>query len=429
MKTKASLISLFLLALTGAAFTQEGPVPKGVPPLDHVFVIMMENHGYAEILNNPNAPFINSYATQANLATNYFAVAHPSLTNYLEVVGGSNFGIHSDNAPDWHNASCTTNLASGIPNTDNPPSPAICPISGSGTDAATPVLDCTNEVTGPPCEINLDGNHSYAAASNTLGITIADQLAAAGKTWKTYQENLPQTGPDQIDYSDGNFTNLTDFSQINPQLNPPLTSADIVQLYAAKHDPFVYFQNVQQGSYANITGFDGLRGLWSDLGSGKVPHFSLIVPNQCNDQHGRGNSTAFCNFDPNSNGTQGGLNPALIILGDQVVQKLVTAIHGSQTWKEGHNAIVVIWDENDYSVQPIINQVVAIVDTNYGKGGVQSAQFYTHFSLLRSIEGGLKLPCLNHACDPTTNTMSDLFGKDKDGDGGDGGNDSHGGHH
>ena len=414
MKIQALMISS-VLALTGAGIAQQGPVPKGITPLDHVFVIMMENHGYSEILNNPNAPFINSYAKQANLATNYFAVAHPSLTNYLEVVGGSNFGVLSDNSPDWHNASCTTNLASGVANTDNPPSPAICPISGSGTDAATPALDCSNEVSGPPCEMNIDGTRSYAAASSTLGITIADQLAAAGKSWKTYQESLPLTGPDLVDYSDSNFTNNTDFSQINPQLTPPLTTSDIVQLYASKHDPFVYFQSVQQGtnplaSYANITGFDGMKGLWSDLGSGKVPNFSYIVPNQCNDQHGRSNSTAFCGSDPNDNGTQAGLNPALIILGDQAVQKIVTAVHGSRAWKEGHNAIVVIWDENDYSVQPIVNQVVAIVDTNYGVRGQQSGTFYTHFSLLRTIEGGLKLPCLNHACDTTTNTMSDLFG-------------------
>jgi hypothetical protein len=414
MKIQGLMITS-LLALTGAGIAQQGPVPKGVPSLDHVFVIMMENHGYSEILNNPNAPFINRYAKQANLATNYFAVAHPSLTNYLETVGGSNFGVLSDNAPDWHNTSCPTNLASGVANTDNPPSPAICPIAGSGTDAATPALDCTNEVSGPPCEINIDGTRSYAAATSTLGITIADQLAAAGKSWKTYQENLPMTGPDLVDYSDGNFTNLTDFSQINPQLTPPLTSSDIVQLYASKHDPFVYFQSVQQGtnplaSYANITGFDGMKGLWSDLGSGKVPHFSYIVPNQCNDQHGRGNSTAFCNYDPTSNGTQAGLNPALIILGDQAVEKIVTAIHGSKAWKEGHSAIVVVWDENDYAVQPIVNKVVAIVDTNYGFHQLRSGEFYTHFSLLRTIEGGLKLPCLNHACDTTTNTMSDLFG-------------------
>ena len=414
VRQKAVILGL-LASLAGSLHAQQGPVPKGIPRLDHVFLIMMENHGFNEIINNPNAAFINRYARSANLATNYFAVTHPSLTNYLEVVGGSNFGVLSDNSPDWHNASCTTNLASGMPNTDNPPSPSVCPISGSGTDAATPALDCTNEVTGPPCEINIDGVHSFPAVSTTLGITIGDQLARAGKTWRTYQENLPMTGPDTVDYSDGNFTNNTDFAKIKPELNPPLTQSDIVQLYASKHNPFVYFQEVQERSnplvgYANMAGFDGWKGLWADLGSGKLPNFSFIVPNQCNDQHGRSNSTAFCGFDPNDNGTQAGLNPALIILGDQTVGKLVTAIHESPVWKRGRNAIVVVWDENDYAVQPVVNKVVTIVDTNYGFRQLRSGQFYTHFSLLKSIEGGFDLPCLNHACDVDVKAMYDLFG-------------------
>jgi hypothetical protein len=411
---KTFAVCLFAL-LIGTMFAQQGDVPRGVPHLDHVFVIMMENHGFDEIMNNPNATFINQYAQSANLATNYFAVAHPSLTNYLEVVGGSNFGVHSDNSPDWHNGSCATNLSTGIPNTDSPASPNICPISGSGTDAATPALDCTNEVTGPPCEINLDGKGSYGADSDTLGITIAEQLADHGKTWKTYQENLPQTGADLVNYSDGNFSNLTDFTTFLPNNLVSFNNGQIVQLYASKHDPFVYFQDVQQGanpmvSYAQIAGFDGLGGLWGDLASGKVPNFSFIVPNQCNDQHGRSNGTPFCGFDPVDNGSQAGLNPAGIQLGDQEVQKLVTAIHGSPAWRRGHSVIVVIWDENDYAVQPIINKVVAIVDTNYGERGVKSGHYYTHFSLLRSIESGLGLPCLNHACDESTQTMSDLFG-------------------
>ena len=413
---RIALVLALLTAFAAAGLAQEGAVPKGVPHLDHVFLIMMENHGYSEILHNPSARFINQYAQTANLATNYFAVAHPSLTNYLEVVGGSNFGVQSDNPPDWHSTTCATNLSTGTVNTDNPASPNICPISGIGTDAATPALDCTNEVTGPPCEINLDGKASYPAVSTTLGITIAEQLVAAGKTWKTYQESLPMSGPDLVDYSDGNFTNNTDFTKIKPPLNPPLNSAEIVQLYASKHNPFVYFQDIEEGgnpldSYANVTGFDGAGGFWGDLGSGHIANFSYIVPNQCNDQHGRGNGTAFCNYDPNDDGKQSGLNPALIILGDQAVQKIVTAIHSSVVWTKGHNAIVVIWDENDYSVQPIINKVIAIVDTNYGVHERQSSQFYTHFSLLRSIEGGFGLPCLNHACDAGTNIISDLFGE------------------
>src|SRR5579864_6633623 len=117
MKHQSAILALLVIAMVGTVFGAEGAVPKGVPHLDHVFVIMMENHGYSQILNNPNAPFANEYARSANLATNYFAVAHPSSTNYLEIVGASNFGVHSDNNPDWHNATCTTNLASGTVNT------------------------------------------------------------------------------------------------------------------------------------------------------------------------------------------------------------------------------------------------------------------------------------------------------------------------
>ena len=49
------------------------------------------------------------------------------------------------------------------------------------------------------------------------------------------------------------------------------------------------------------------------------------------------------------------------------------------------------------------------MDTNYGFHELTSGQFYTHFSLLRSIEGGFGIPCLNHACDASTKAMIDLF--------------------
>ena len=412
---KLSLLLGLLAAIVAPTFAQEGAVPKGIPHLDHVFVIMMENHGYKELLNNPNAKFINSYAKSANLATNYFAVAHPSFTNYLEAVGGSNFGILSDNAPDWHSHSCQTNLETGIPNTDNPPSPNVCPIRGTGTDAATPALDCSNEVTGPPCEINIDGKMSYPAVSTTLGITIADQLATAGLTWKSYQESLPMSGPNKVNYSDGNFTNLTDFSKIKPVLDPPLTSGDIVQLYAVKHNPFAYFQNVQQGnnplvSYAQMAAFDGAEGCgltWPPA-TLRISHSSR--PTSATISTAAATEPLSATSIRMTMESRSGLNPALIIMGDQVVEKIVNAIHNSPIWNRGHNAIVFTWDENDYAVQPIINQVVTVVDTNYGFHGVQSSQFYVSFSLLRSLEGGFGLPCLNHACDSSTAAMTDLFG-------------------
>ena len=76
--TKKTLAVSLLAALTGTMVAQEGAAAQGHSPLNHVFVIMMENHGYSQIVNNPNAPFINRYAHSTNRATNYFAIAHPS---------------------------------------------------------------------------------------------------------------------------------------------------------------------------------------------------------------------------------------------------------------------------------------------------------------------------------------------------------------
>ena len=404
-----------LAALVSVLAAQEGAVPKGVSKFDHVFVILMENHGYVQIIGNPSAPFANQYAQFANSATNYFAIGHPSFTNYLEIVGGSNFGVRSDNAPDWHNPSCTPNIVPpGYTTTDFPSSANVCPIAGAGVDAATPAVDLTNECPDPatedPCPpglIDIDGS-ALPAASNIVGKMIGDQLAEHNRRWKSYQESLPPTGADGIAYSDGYFTDVTP---------PPAALGGLLKLYAAKHNPFVYFKSVQEGTMphnglSNVVGFEGQGGLYDDLASGRVPDLAFIVPNQCNDQHGRGNGGSQCAFDPVTDGSQAGLNPALIYVGDLTLRTLVAAIHRSPVWWLGRNAIVTVWDENDYSFVPNLNQVVAIVDVNYGPYGVQSGSYYTHFSLLRTLEGAFRLPCLNHACDSTTTVMSDMFGRD-----------------
>jgi hypothetical protein len=411
MKKKSAILCLLAASLAVSASAQEGAVPKGVPPLDHVFLIVMENHSYSQVIGNPSDPFVNSYAGSVNSATNYFAVGHPSLTNYLEIVGGSNFGVRADNPPDWHNATCTPNLANGFVSTDNPPTPNICPIFGKGTDAATPAVDFSNETTGPPGTNDIDGKLSYPANPATVGKTIADQLVVAGRTWKSYQESLPPTGADLVDNADGFFTNLSNLTTALPG-----EATSLVNLYAVKHNPFAYFQSVQEGrdtqnSLKNMTGFEGANGLFGDLISGQVPTLSFIVPNQCNDQHGRGNAGALCEFDPNDNGTLNGLNPGLMFQGDVTVELLVTAIHNSRVWRNGRNAIVTVWDENDYSVAPVTNRVLLTVDTNYNGKGIRSNAFYTHFSLLKSMEAAFGLPCLNHACDSSTSVMSDLFGE------------------
>jgi hypothetical protein len=445
MFKKAATLGLAFALMAAPMLANEGDELKGVPHLDHVFVIMMENHGYQQVIGNPNEPYLNSLIAgkKVNLATNYFAVGHPSLTNYLEIVGGSNFAIRSDNPPAWHDATCTPNLATGIVNADDgggatvqAPVPfesgIICPIAGSGQDAVTPAVDNWNEVTLPtfPYLADIDGVKSVPAAT-TEGQTIGDQLVKAGLSWKSYQEDLPLSGADKVNYSNGTASNLTDFSSL-----APLTSSSVVQAYAVKHNPFAYFKNVQEGtdsrnSLENVVGFEGPGGLYSDLGSGKVPSLAFIAPSQCNDQHGRGNGDAFCAFDPGigtaglTNGTQVGLNPGLIQQGDTTIEQLVTAIKQSPVWREGRTAIVIVWDENDYSGISTTpnglfppqnqNQVVLTVETNTGsEEGVQSSTYYNSFSLLKSLEAGFGLPCLNHACEKSVKVMSDLFGRDRD---------------
>jgi len=437
MWRKLASVCLAAGIVSTAAFAQESR-PKGIPHLDHVFVIMMENHGYQQVVGNPNDPYLNNLIStkQVNLATNYFAVGHPSLTNYLEIVGGSNFGIRSDNSPDWGNTTCSPNIATGVVNADDDDSSAgpatvdtgnICPISSTGTDAETPAVDTWNEVAGPFVALaDLDGVKSVPAAS-TVGETIGDQLDAAGLTWKSYQESLPLGPVFGVNYSNGTVSNLTDFTDL-----APLTTSSVVQLYAVKHNPFAYFKSVQDGSdrdnsLADVKGFDGPRGLYADLASGKLPALAFVVPNQCDDQHGRSNSDAFCAFDYGVNdsgytyGTTVGLNPGLNQQGDLTIERMVKAIQASEVWHSSRSAIVIVWDENDYSGSTTLltgaypsqnqNRVVLTVQTNYdNRPGIQSDQYYTSYSILKSLEAGFGLPCLNHACDSDVQVMSDLFG-------------------
>ena len=60
---------------------------------------MMENHGYSQIIGSSSAPYINNLASTYGLATNYFALDHPSLPNYIAVTSGSEQGISNDGSP------------------------------------------------------------------------------------------------------------------------------------------------------------------------------------------------------------------------------------------------------------------------------------------------------------------------------------------
>ena len=69
---------------SGASTTTGPPVPAA----DHVFLVVLENHSFSQVIGSPAMPFLNSLATQHSLAANYFADAHPSLPNYFMLTVG-----------------------------------------------------------------------------------------------------------------------------------------------------------------------------------------------------------------------------------------------------------------------------------------------------------------------------------------------------
>jgi hypothetical protein len=68
------------------------PTPQG----SHVVVMVMENAEYEEVIGSHSAPYVNALARRYALATQSFAITHPSLPNYLALTSGSTHGITSD---------------------------------------------------------------------------------------------------------------------------------------------------------------------------------------------------------------------------------------------------------------------------------------------------------------------------------------------
>jgi len=345
-------LSVGVVAIAGAAWMATpgaglASSQDTIPHYQHIVEIMMENQTYGTIIGNPLAPNLNALASQNGLAANYFGVTHPSEPNYMAAVGGSFFGVQDDNQ-----FYCTPALAATEP--------------ASWQCGGTTV------------------NHTVDAMS------IADQLTANGMTWKGYFQSLPAIAGPVI--------------KLGPSANGPYTfkapSASNA-LYASKHNPFVNFTGTQD-ALANMVSDTQLA---TDLASGSLANYSLVVPNQCNDMHGTGGC-----------GTT-----SLIALGDSYVAATVNMVMSSQVWKEGNNAIVITWDEDDFSDQgqpgtgccganPGGGHVATIVIRNHGSAPTVDGTAYNHYSLLRTMETAFRLPCLAHACDGAVPTMNPLFG-------------------
>jgi hypothetical protein len=78
------------------------PTSASPPKIQHVVWLLMENQDYGSIVGSGSAGYINSLANTYGLATNYSAISHPSLPNYIALTSGSDQGITDDSDPSSH---------------------------------------------------------------------------------------------------------------------------------------------------------------------------------------------------------------------------------------------------------------------------------------------------------------------------------------
>jgi phosphatidylinositol-3-phosphatase len=70
------------------------------PTVTKLLVFMVENHSLSQM--QAQMPWTYRFATRHEYATDYVAIRHPSLPNYLAIAGGSTFGVTDDELPAAH---------------------------------------------------------------------------------------------------------------------------------------------------------------------------------------------------------------------------------------------------------------------------------------------------------------------------------------
>jgi phosphatidylinositol-3-phosphatase len=365
MKALACAFALLIASYAAAAEPAWCPGSTGdhaneVPRYDHILVIIAENHGYAQIIGNPNAPHLNRLAKAYGSATRFYGEVHPSKANYIAMLGGDTFGIHDDDAYFCDAGSTDRNCYEA--------------------DKITPYVD-----------------HTVTARS------LADQLEESHLAWKGYYESIPEPGSKAVYYPDDQ----------HPVPGRP------TELYAVKHTGFLQFRAVQNDPAlaTKIVGFDQLD---RDLASGQVPNYAHIVPNQCNEMHGRDDNGP--NVPPDC---QYRNDPGRIARADRAIGALVDKIVASPIWSApGNAAVVITWDEDDDPPQKTGTQgccgydpaspanfggghIPTIVITNHGPRGVTDDTPYNHYSLLRTTEDAFCIgEHLRHAADTAAGVKS-----------------------
>ncbi len=337
--------------LLGAIFLSfaAGSLPAAPPPIRHVFIIVLENRGFDETFGSSSlAPYLARTLTgQGQLLRQYYGIGHASLDNYLAMVSGQAPNVVTQNDCFFY----------------------VDVVPGTQTSFFGQTL-------GQGCV--------YPAPA----MTVADQLAEKGATWKAYMQDMR-----------------------SPCRHPDLNSADgMVQArlgdqYATRHNPFVYFHSLLDSGDCLAHDVD-LSQLQTDLGSAATtPNYAFITPNLCEDGHDA----------PCIDGRPGGLATA-----DQFLQTWVPRILGSPAWGEGSLVIVVFDEARSGDATACCNEMPGLNTANPGggtvgpgggrTGAVMISQFikpgsvndtpYNHYALLRSIEDLFALPHLGFAAQP-----------------------------
>jgi phosphatidylinositol-3-phosphatase len=201
------------------------------PPIRHVFTIILENKSYDETFGpNSPAPYLSNQLTaQGELLTNYYAIGHNSLDNYIALVSGQ--------AP-------------------NVITQGDCQIYQDFLPGSPLQVDVNGQIVGQGCVFPSEIK------------SIADQLTANQLTWRGYMEDMTQ-----------------------PCLHPALNTQDQTQTakvgdqYAARHNPFVYFHSIIDTSSCAANDVP-LTQLATDLQQqATTPNYVFITPNLCHDGH------------------------------------------------------------------------------------------------------------------------------------------------
>jgi len=319
----------------------------------HVFVIVLENEGYATTFGpGTAAPYLaDTLAPSGALLRQYYATGHNSLDNYLAMISGI--------APDM------------------------------ATQADCRVYEEFRETGVAPDGQPVGRGCIYPAHVRT----IANQLAAAHLSWKAYMEDM------------GNEPRREAAACGHPRVGARdrTQTAHRRDQYAAKHDPFVYFHAIIDSAScrANVV---PLSALAADLATaGRTPNLAFISPNLCHDGH-----DARC-----ADGERpGGLGSA-----DRFLARLVPVITHAPAFRDGLLIVTFDEAGSDDASaccdeptgpntdRPGISgpgggRTGAVLVSPFVRAGTVSDVPYNHYALLESLEQIFALPYLGYAGRP-----------------------------